>query len=237
MATFAYHSLPSKPAPGHQSPDAGSPSSSKPWVKLFPSLPSRRLLVICTSVFLLVLTPATIILAQNSKSTPPPQHSSRREECGISPSEARNNNCVFDPVLMGWVPWRCHNAPLARDFLAQTHNFTFHRSPDQSSTEITIDEILRGEWQTIYVDSQFYITQCLYTWKKTWGAAAGGSVLDGYLGDEHHTNHCEMLITKGPERERNLYMKYVSCPWGHDGAGRFGWYRVMGGKRVYRADV
>jgi hypothetical protein len=64
-----------------------------------------------------------------------------------------------------------------------------------------------------------------------------GAVLDGYLGDEHHTNHCEMLIASGPQREKDLYMKYVSCPLGHYSAGRFGWYRVIGWKKIYRADA
>jgi hypothetical protein len=53
-----------------------------------------------------------------------------------------------------------------------------------------------------------------------------------------YTSHCEMLITKGPQLEKNVYMKYASCPWVHSAdRGRFGWYRVIGRNKVYRADA
>ncbi|KAK4214180.1 hypothetical protein QBC37DRAFT_314795 [Rhypophila decipiens] len=165
------------------------------------------------------------------------------EECGLSPGEARKNKCIFDPIIMGWVPGRCHDADLARDFMSR-RNWTFHRTPDANMNSKTdhvmgIHDLLAGDWDFLYVEPQFYIHQCLYTWKKTWRAAVDAAVVvDGYLADEHHTNHCQMLISQGPEREKNLYMKYASCSWGkHGSAGRFGWYRVIKGERVYRLDV
>ncbi|KAK1757775.1 hypothetical protein QBC47DRAFT_442818 [Echria macrotheca] len=180
-----------------------------------------------------------------STPTNPPSHARvGQEECGLSPSEARKNNCVFDPIIMGWVPGRCYDADLARDFLSR-RNWTFHRTPPDGNGKtddvvVEMSDVLAGDWDFLYVEPQFYILQCLYTWKKTWRAAVENAavVVDGYLADEHHTNHCEMLITKGPEREKSLYMKYSSCPWGkHGSAGRFGWYRVVKGKRVYRLDA
>ncbi|KAK4107470.1 hypothetical protein N656DRAFT_677787, partial [Canariomyces notabilis] len=167
------------------------------------------------------------------------------EECGLSASEARQRGCVFDAVIMGWVPWRCYDAGLARDFLAEK-DWPFYRGPgwkamdntsdaSDSGLRMPLEEVLRGEWSTLYVEEEFYLFQCTYTWRKTWQAAMSGGMLDGYVGDSHHTSHCEMLITKGPHLDKNVYMKYASCPWVRSAdRGRFGWYRVIDGNKVYR---
>lgn len=155
------------------------------------------------------------------------------EECGESPSEARALGCVFDVIIMGWVPWRCHDADLAAEFLARD-DWAFYRTPNTTEPQLPTSEILAGEWEEVYVDYKYHVVHCTYTWRKTQRAAMSGLVLDGYIADPHHTNHCEMMLLHEPLAENSAYIKYASCPWVHVDRGRFGWYRMRGGKKTYR---
>ncbi|KAL1859795.1 hypothetical protein Daus18300_009385 [Diaporthe australafricana] len=155
------------------------------------------------------------------------------EECGESSSEARDLGCIFDVIIMGWVPWRCHDAELAAEFLARDE-WAFYRAPNTTGPEIPISEILAGEWEEVYVDYKYHVVHCTYTWRKTQRAAMSGLVLDGYIADPHHTNHCEMMLLHEPLAENSAYIKYASCPWVHVDRGRFGWYRMREGKKTYR---
>ncbi|KAK1774231.1 hypothetical protein QBC45DRAFT_385979 [Copromyces sp. CBS 386.78] len=215
---------------------------------------SKTKLYIATIILIIplvfLITPLTRILSPASKSspdessTPSNQQPLDLEECGLSPTSALQSNCVFDPTLMGWVPIRCHDANLASEFLSREERGLFYRDEDHNST-MPLEEVMEGEWEYVYVSWEFQVLHCMYSWKKTWQAALnaveeGGitTVLDGYVGDAHHTNHCEMWMMQGREgiKELGVYMKYVGCPKeGERGeVGRFGWYRVLGGKRVYR---
>jgi hypothetical protein len=155
------------------------------------------------------------------------------EECGQSPAEARQLGCVFDIVTMGWIPWRCHDAGLAANFLSRD-DWAFYRTANMSD-RIPTEDIMAGEWDEVYVEYRYHVIHCTYAWRKTQRAAMRGDVLDGYIADDHHTNHCEMMLLHEPLAENSAYIKYISCPWVHDqDQGRFGWYRMMGGKKTYR---
>ncbi|KAK0718659.1 hypothetical protein B0T26DRAFT_599476, partial [Lasiosphaeria miniovina] len=155
--------------------------------------------------------------------------------CGLSPAEARELGCVFDAVLMAWVPWRCHDAKLNSEFLARK-DWQFYGDPDWNSTSraLPLSYVLAGEWDKIYITIDFNLFHCTYTWRKAWQAAMKGDVLDGYIGDSHHTNHCEMLLMSDPLKERSVYMKYADCPRVRYDNGRFGWYRVINRRKIHR---
>jgi hypothetical protein len=168
-------------------------------------------------------------LAQNKKS-----HIA--ETCGLSATEAQELGCVFDAVLLGWVPWRCYDPALARE-VQERKEWEMFRDPDLASLRVTMEELMGGEWQTMYVSRELYIIHCMYTWRKARDAARNGEVLDGYLADDHQTNHCEMMLLRPAKLNATgieLYTKFVSCPWAHTNDGRLGWYRVLGGKRIHR---
>jgi len=155
------------------------------------------------------------------------------EECGESPSEARDIGCVFDVIIMGWVPWRCYDADLAAEFL-ERDDWAFYRTPNTTGPEVPISEILSGEWDEVFVDYKYHVVHCTYTWRKTQRAAMSGLILDGYIADSHHTNHCEMMLLHEPLAENSAYIKYASCPRVRVDRGRFGWYRMRGGNKTYR---
>lgn len=134
---------------------------------------------------------------------------------------------------MGWAPWRCYDAELASEFLARD-DWTFYHDSN-GTTAVAKDEITQGEWTALYSDYHYHVIYCIYAWKKTQRAATRGMLLDGYLADPHHTNHCEMSVIHEELAEKTAYMKYATCPHFHVSRDRFGWYRVVGDRKVYRA--
>ncbi|KAG9240858.1 hypothetical protein BJ878DRAFT_429379 [Calycina marina] len=158
------------------------------------------------------------------------------ETCGSSPAEALRASCIFEPILIGWVPWRCQNAALASEFL-ERKNWTFSKTKN-STGHLSKEEFMAGEWSTLYTTYEFYVLHCTYAWRKVREAAKLGKALDEYLADAHQVNHCEMVMLRRMALETfdvEVYSKSVNCPRALGGnSGRFGWYRVLGGKKIYR---
>ncbi|KAF3762729.1 hypothetical protein M406DRAFT_72712 [Cryphonectria parasitica EP155] len=68
------------------------------------------------------------------------------EECGESAAQARQAGCVFDAILMGWVPWRCHDTELAVEFM-ERNDWAFYHDMNKTGAPVPEDEILQGEWR------------------------------------------------------------------------------------------
>ncbi|KAK3313320.1 hypothetical protein B0H66DRAFT_606588 [Apodospora peruviana] len=133
---------------------------------------SRKTINICVSIIIFTATAFLLLLTQLHTKNNDDGTRGNREECGSSPSEERPN--------------------LAGEFLSRK-DWAFQGDPDrnQTSPRMPVHQVLAGEWENIYVPAAFHIYQCTYAWRKTWRAAMNGAVLDGYLGDGHHTNHCD----------------------------------------------
>ncbi|KXJ86422.1 hypothetical protein Micbo1qcDRAFT_168464, partial [Microdochium bolleyi] len=87
---------------------------------------------------------------------------------------------------MGWIPWRCHDRALAADFIHRS-KWSFYQDANVTGIAVGKEEVLSGRWDELYVDYDFQLFSCAYTWKKTRRAALSGVVLDGYAGDGHQT--------------------------------------------------
>ncbi|KAK3956141.1 hypothetical protein QBC32DRAFT_310476 [Pseudoneurospora amorphoporcata] len=116
---------------------------------------SKTKLYIATTILIIplifLITPLTRILSLASKSSPDESSTPSNqdlEECGLSPTSALQSNCVFDPILMGWVPIRCHGANLASEFLSRKERGLFYRDEDHNST-MTLEEVMEGEWEYV----------------------------------------------------------------------------------------
>ncbi|KAH8903528.1 hypothetical protein BR93DRAFT_971612 [Coniochaeta sp. PMI_546] len=143
-----------------------------------PIVTRRRLVSLISTATILFTVTLVIILVFTLQSKHTAPNEKAPEECGTSPSSARRNNCVFDAVLMGWVPRRCYDSDLATRLLAQKE-WSFYPGPDFNTTKVPLDEVLAGEWDKLYIEPGFYIAQCIATWRKTWQVAMSGGVLDG----------------------------------------------------------
>lgn len=158
------------------------------------------------------------------------------ETCGNSSSEALSLGCSFDIISFAWLPARCFDQELVNQFLA-IRDWKWYLDTEGQQT-VDLASVAAGQYEQLYVTQEYHMYHCTYMWRKMHRALLAGNVVDGYIGDIHHTAHCEMQIL---DRSRpldaistSIYTKYASCPIKRDFLGRWGWYRIVNGRRVYR---
>ena len=170
-----------------------------------------------------------------------------QEDCGQSPGEARKLGCIFDPVLLGWVPYRCHDAQLSADFLRRhgkngKEEWAFNTVANGTAdTALSFSELVdSGDFNEVYAEFAFLLLHCSFTRRKVQRAAVLGEITDGYTADPHQSAHCEMWTMWRNELDdmsTTVYNKYATCPRTHRNVGRYGWYRMINGHKVYRQDT
>lgn len=225
MASHRYQAAPTDPNEPTSLDDDGDNKTAQP--KCRRCLWRHLVAIFTTLVFSTAI--ATLILREDKLGF----RNLASENCGESPAEARRLGCVFDIIIMGWVPPRCHDSALAAEFV-QRRDWAFFGDANFTGPVIPVQQVMEGAWNNLFVNYEFHVIHCTYTWRKMHRAAIGGRVLDGYIADSHHTNHCEMMLLHEPLAENSAYIKYANCPWTSQDDGRFGWYRMKGGHKIYR---
>lgn len=114
------------------------------------------------------------------------------ETCGNSSSEALSLGCSFDVISFAWLPVRCFDKELVDEFLAlKDWNWYLDAGAQQTADFVSV---AAGAYDELYVTQEYHMYHCTYMWRKMHRAILAGDVLDGYIGDMHHTAHCEMQI-------------------------------------------
>jgi hypothetical protein len=194
------------------------------------SSPPRKLKIALTSVLVLaIIIFSTIAVTHTIHTIKEP------ETCGITADEARSRGCQYDVISFAWTPSRCFDSDLMTDFTS-LRNWTFFTS--QNGTEaVPYESVALGEHDTLYVTQEFHMYHCTYMWRKMHRAVLAAVPLDGYIGNYHHTGHCEHQIMQqargAHEISTTIFTKYVSCPFEQTDLGHQGWYRMIGGPKVY----
>ncbi|KAJ5958815.1 uncharacterized protein N7479_005965 [Penicillium vulpinum] len=158
-------------------------------------------------------------------------------DCGSSPSEARHRDCIFDAMEFAWLPRQCFDPELQERFLS-LREWVWYL--DQAGTVPADGKlVLSGFYEELYATQEYHVFHCTYMWRKIHQALLDGSLIDGYIGDTHHTAHCERQIATFWDLNLNdtstpVYVKYANCPKELNGLGRMGWYRMINGKKVHR---
>ncbi|KEQ80626.1 hypothetical protein M438DRAFT_348581 [Aureobasidium pullulans EXF-150] len=222
---------------------------SKPGQMLYASLPSsedlthaptkenpptrssshRKLKIALTSILVLAIVIFSALAAAHTLHT-----TKVPETCGITPNEARSRGCQYDVMSFAWTPPRCFDSDLMAEF-ASLRNWTFFTS--QNGTEaVPYDSVALGEQDELFVTQEFHMYHCTYMWRKMHRAVLAAVPLDGYIGNYHHTGHCERQIMqqarKAHEISTTIFTKYVSCPFEQTDLGDGGWYRIIDGSKV-----
>lgn len=113
--------------------------------------------------------------------------------CGATPAEARDNGCVFDLMMSGWLHPACYDRDLSDTFLRE-NNWTFYREREAINV-IPEEEARLGEYQTIFVKGNFHYQHCAYLWAKQIRAKTRFPlVLDSATRSEEHSGHCVKLV-------------------------------------------
>ncbi|KAK0648547.1 hypothetical protein B0T16DRAFT_456016 [Cercophora newfieldiana] len=197
------------------------------------------LLVILTTVALSIFfisglnfpdTPLHLVIPsskQQQDHDPPPAPPSH---CGNTTTTARALGCHFDPMSFSWLPAPCYDAELTTQFLG-FQPWQWFSSPEGLSAnttsarrdkeEVPREDVLRGENEYLYVSWEYHKLHCTYMWRKMHRAVLGMAEMDGYIGNYHHTEHCEEILTRqgmgdedGSKGLTVIRRKFVSCGFG-----------------------
>ncbi|RDW68653.1 hypothetical protein BP5796_09310 [Coleophoma crateriformis] len=109
--------------------------------------------------------------------------------CGLTVQEARDNGCVFDLMMSGWVHPPCYDKDLSDQFL-RVNNFTFYREKEGINI-LTEAEARLGNYEVIYSHGTFHYQHCAYIWAKQVRANQKSPlVLDSMSRSKEHVEHC-----------------------------------------------
>lgn len=123
------------------------------------------------------------------------------KDCGHDPKTARERGCHFDIMSMIWIPHECYDRELSEEF-AEEKNWTW--SLNENGTDLISQENIRtGEIAHGWVQFEYHIWHCLYTWRKVIKQVErGGGPIDGYVSNHEHTDHCvKTLILRSLPKE------------------------------------
>lgn len=111
------------------------------------------------------------------------------ESCDTSPNEAVARGCRFDVMSSSWLPSRCIDSELMEQF-TNSHSWTWYADINGTTVE-PCESVSAGNHDRLFVTQGFHLYHCTYMWRKMHRAVLSATPLDGYIGDYHHTTHCE----------------------------------------------
>ncbi|KAK2008851.1 hypothetical protein LZ32DRAFT_684397 [Colletotrichum eremochloae] len=145
-----------------------------------------------------------------------PHQPPHKAQCGSSPTEARQLNCIFEQQLGAWVPSACAWPEVRDEFLdvvGDMHAEWQWFWDKELTREVAVDEVPRlqsGNFSIIYTTyPQAHALHCLYCWRKVEYAIEHGiGLVDSRCHQFWHTKHCVTLLaetlTDQDEKHRGL---------------------------------
>lgn len=176
------------------------------------------LTIVLVSLVLSVMTFATIrLIAVLNNDIRNPIHpnsgnpSSIFGDCGTTPTQARDQHCLFDAMSFSWLPSACYDEELVNQFL-QLRNWTWSRDREGLDS-VSSEEVLQGDITELFVTHEYHFFHCTYQWRKMHRGIERG-VIDTYIADYGHTEHCEHMLAMNlafDSVDTVIRMKFPKC--------------------------
>ncbi|TQS32735.1 hypothetical protein Golomagni_06943 [Golovinomyces magnicellulatus] len=145
---------------------------------------------------------------------PNARHLPTRRFCGDTPESAIRNGCKFDIMSFAWSRPECFDAELMEEFLSR-YNWTWWRDP-AGQHAVSFRDVSAGQNPELFVSWEYHKAHCTFMWKKMHKAILHQKPLDSYIGNLHHTLHCEKMLlshdTSLMEIKTVIKTKYPDCP-------------------------
>ncbi|RCI09915.1 hypothetical protein L249_8393 [Ophiocordyceps polyrhachis-furcata BCC 54312] len=133
--------------------------------------------------------------------------------CGADPLTARSKACLFDPIAMAWLPDRCHDFELTREFLEAEH--WQYWTDSGGGRAISLANVYQGLHSALFVNEAYLRHRCVFAWRKIHRAIINDTAVDGYVTDWDGILECEKLFDVGSgSHDEMLYevkVKYPTC--------------------------
>ncbi|KAF0319286.1 hypothetical protein GQ607_013535 [Colletotrichum asianum] len=109
-------------------------------------------------------------------------------QCGDTPEKAIAAGCIYDDVLLHWMPQACSSPELIDEF---EHVWPWEFFEDQHATsQISIPDVRKGTQDIKWVSMDLHRWHCVATWKILSSAARWGTTVPGYSVNWNHSVHC-----------------------------------------------
>ena len=167
--------------------------------------------IMASLVFAVVVTLA--IVQDFSKPRPDTiQAIQTQKNCGTSPAEARDRQCVFDIVSRFWVPGDCFYPEIDREFRTRTKSPYFG---DVNGTFIISREKLPEYIGKLFVRADYHRMHCAFLLRRNHLAVRNGGRLAARMTSFEHTEHCTDILleeTSDPDRIGSIFdLAYPDC--------------------------
>lgn len=140
-------------------------------------------------------------------------------QCGPTAKEARERNCVFDPLTVTWQLPSCPKDGVQEFFEYGEPYKYWHANGDQSEIT-TYDELSNLEFGPVVflTTHKEHMAHCLFLWLRLQMSLARGVVPDAVTRNVNHTRHCINYILGLTEHLKEVVP--VDMP---EFAGDIGW--------------
>ncbi|KAK1621613.1 hypothetical protein BDP81DRAFT_400997 [Colletotrichum phormii] len=135
--------------------------------------------------------------------------------CGNTPAEAREAGCIYDDVLLHWMPTQCSSPELIDEF---EHVWPWEFFEDQNATKpVTLPQVMEGTQDIKWVSIDLHRWHCVATWKILSSAARWKTTVPAYAINWNHSTHCadHVLINMHTEDpfaiNSHLDIEYTPC--------------------------
>ncbi|KAK4247437.1 hypothetical protein C7999DRAFT_14517 [Corynascus novoguineensis] len=118
--------------------------------------------------------------------------------CGSTPEEAESRGCRFDILSFAWQTPECYDDELMEDFL-KYGTWQFYAYPNRTDVVVNSSTALKG-YRSLYVDWEYHVTHCTFTWRQMHRAYAERGYIDSHLDSYKHTLHCQWVLTNRKTR-------------------------------------
>jgi len=121
-------------------------------------------------------------------------------DCGHSPSEARENGCVYDVMMQDWVPEPCFDGLLTERYLAEG-NYTWYA--DFEGNIMSDEEMRKGEHHEAWMTGDYHKAHCIFSWEKLIRAMRNNRAISQELVSYDHVLHCRHQTLGGESHKRD----------------------------------
>lgn len=155
----------------------------------------RRAILVCLSIASLVLLCSFLYQTGISYGT----RRIAKYTCGSTPTEARQNDCFFDPMMSAWIPSTCYFDALAQEYgdIFTTWGWFWDANHTQAITSAAgLAQVRAGNYTKIWTDyPHAHDLHCIYTWRKMALTLERNLLrLDARSLDFDHSVHCARTI-------------------------------------------
>lgn len=119
--------------------------------------------------------------------------------CGHTPTEARLNNCHFEPMMTAWIPDGCYYPEPSDEYdpigYYQWYSDEGLEHPITGTQEL--DALRAGNYSVLYAPGGYHHQEhCLYAWRKLAIAVERNlPLMDSRSAEFHHSTHCAQMLT------------------------------------------